>query len=123
MVVTSNSSSDAVLGEGYTLNCIVLGADGLNGTIHLRWSKSRTLEIESGTGKHLPLLLMNLELSDAGPYICNTTVTSPYVRVNIHDESIEELYVASKKSRNYIIFCDKLAANKCLFDLINLVFL
>lgn len=96
--MTSNSTSDAILGESYTLHCTVLGADGLNGTINLRWSKSRTLEIESGTGKHLPLLLMNLELSDAGQYICNTTITSPYIRDSITDESIEELYVASKKN-------------------------
>ena len=102
--MTSNSSSDAALGESYTLHCTVLGADSLNGTINLRWSKSRTLELESGNGKHLPLLLMNLELSDAGQYICNTTVISPYIRDSINNESIEDLYVASKKSSYQLHF-------------------
>ena len=114
--MTSNSSSDAVLGESYTLHCAVLGADRLNGTINLRWSKPLTLEIESGTGKHLPLLLMNLELSDAGQYICNTTVTSPYIIDSINNESIEKLHVASKKSRG---FCKKIAANKLAICLTN----
>ena len=99
-VVTSNSTNDAILGESYILNCTVLGADSLNGTIFIQWSKPGTLQTKVGTGKHLLLLLMNLDLSDAGQYTCNTTVTSPYVRNEIIAESIETLFVASKKS-NY----------------------
>ena len=96
--MTSNSTGDVVLGERYYLNCTVSGVDNLDGTIDIQWSNSSNHAVASGTGKHLPLVLMKLELSDAGQYTCNTTVTSPYIRNRITDESIEELYISSKKS-------------------------
>ena len=96
MVVTSNSSNVAILGESFILNCTVHGVDSLNGTINIQWNKRHTLKIISGTGKHLPLLLMNLDFSDAEEYTCNVTVTSSYITNKITVESIETLFIASK---------------------------
>ena len=103
VIVMTSSTSNVVLGERYFLNCTVSGADHLDGTIVIEWSNSSNHTVASGTGKHLQLLLMKLKLSDAGQYTCNTTVTSPYIQNEIIVESVETLFVASKKSTLAIV--------------------
>ena len=67
-------------GQSYTLTCTatVTGGETLSTTTTITWihpSGSMT----SGTGSSLDLSLNSLQLSDAGQYTCNVSVSSPFL--------------------------------------------
>ena len=78
--ITSSPTAPFTAGQSYTLTCTatVTGGEILSTTttitlIHPSGS------VTSGTGSSLNLSLNPLQVSDAGPYTCNVSVTSPFL--------------------------------------------
>ena len=84
-------------GQSYTLTCTatVTGGGALSLTTTITWihpSGSMT----SGTGSSLDLSLNPLQLSDAGRYTCNVSVSSPFFTRNQSDTDTFTINVQSK---------------------------
>ena len=65
-------------GQSYTLTCTatVTGGGALSTTTTITWIRPSG-SMTSGTGSSLDLSLNPLQLSDAGQYTCNVSVSSP----------------------------------------------
>ena len=68
------------VGESYSLNCTVTGADRLNPMIAYQWFKGTTVVVD---GRQSTLTFSSLSLSDAGQYKCRVTVSSTLLRQSI----------------------------------------
>ena len=66
-------------GQSYTLTCIanVTGGEILSTTTTITWIHPSG-SVTSGTGSSLVLSLNPLQVSDAGQYTCNVSVSSPF---------------------------------------------
>ena len=67
-------------GQSYTLTCTatVTGGGTLSTTTTITWTNPSG-SVTSGTGSSLDLSLNSLQLSDAGQYTCNVSVSSPFL--------------------------------------------
>ena len=67
------------VGQSYTLTCTanVAGA-GIMSTTTITWIHPNG-SVTSGTGSSLDLTLNPLQVSDAGQYTCNVSVSSPFL--------------------------------------------
>ena len=68
------------VGQSYTLTCTanVAGGDTLSTTTIITWTHPSG-SVTSGTGSSLDLSLNPLQVSDAGQYTCNGSVSSPFL--------------------------------------------
>ena len=85
-----------VLGQSYSLMCIVTGAGSLNPTINYQWFKTTPNRTQVGTNS--PTLTFDpLVLSDAGLYSCEATISSYQLSQDVTITSNEyEIRFASK---------------------------
>ena len=70
-------------GQGFSLSCVVSGAENLNPAISYNWIKdngTRILVDSHGSVLSFP----SLRLSDAGQYSCQAIVNSPYLRDDLN---------------------------------------
>ena len=67
-------------GQSYTFTCTatVTGGGALSTTTTITWIRPSG-SMTSGTGSSLDLSLNPLQLSDAGQYTCNVSVSSPFL--------------------------------------------
>ena len=92
------SGGTPTVGDSYSLNCTVTGADRLNATITYQWFKNNT--VVSGKTQST-LSFSSLSLSDAGQYRCDVTVSStllsqPVMNMsNTHDLTLQSKYNSS----------------------------
>ena len=81
VTVDITTSGPPTLGQtGYTLTCGVTGAENLSPIITYQWNKING-QVQVGTDRVLSF--SPLRLSDAGRYICQATVSSPYLNNDI----------------------------------------
>ena len=69
-------------GQGFSLSCVVSGAENLNPIITYNWIKDNGTQIVVDSHGSV-LSLPSLRLSDAGQYSCQVIVNSPYLRDNL----------------------------------------
>ena len=67
-------------GQSYTLTCTatVTGGGALSPTTTITWIRPSG-SMTSGTGSSLDLSFNSLQVSDAGQYTCNVSVSSPFL--------------------------------------------
>ena len=69
-------------GQGFSLSCVVSGAENLSPTITYNWIKDNGTRILVDSHRSV-LSFPSLRLSDAGQYSCQVIVDSPYLRDNL----------------------------------------
>jgi hypothetical protein len=70
-------------GHGFSLSCVVSGAENLNPTVTYNWIKNNGTRILVGSNRSI-LSFPSLRLSDAGQYSCQATIISPYLRDDLN---------------------------------------
>ena len=81
MVSTSITSPTGpfTVGQSYTLTCTAnVAGIGTMSTTTITWTHPNA-SVTSGTGSSLDLSLNPLQVSDAGQYTCNVSVSSPFL--------------------------------------------
>lgn len=79
------TSGPLTLGQnGYSLTCVVSGAETLNPLITYQWTKNNGTQTQIPVGSNPSVLSFSpLRLSDAGEYTCQATISSPYLNNDI----------------------------------------
>ena len=118
------SSGDQILGQsGFTLTCTVNGAENLNSTVIFRWTKNNGSHNIISENDSRSLTFSPLKLSDAGQYMCQATVSSPYLSNNITVTDFQHIGIQSirttcicnaKNDHNY--YCSYLLQSQFLFQ-------
>jgi hypothetical protein len=70
-------------GHGFSLSCVVSGAENLNPAINYVWIKNNGTQILFRSNRSI-MSFPFLRLSDAGQYSCQVTVNSPYLRDDLN---------------------------------------
>ena len=89
-------------GQSYTFTCTatVTGGGTLSTTTTITWIHPSG-SVTSGTGSSLDLSLNSLQVSDAGQYTCNVSVSSPFLtgaqsNTDTLDINVQSKLVSSK---------------------------
>jgi hypothetical protein len=101
LITTSTSGAPVTLGQSnYFLTCIANGTDKLDPTITYRWTKNSGTNVEEitvGDSETQSLTFYDpLRLSDAGQYICQVNVSSPFLNQNIIVEGTLDIRLESE---------------------------
>ena len=92
------SRENVLLGENYSLICVIMGADKLSPMISYEWIQNDNLQETIDN----VLSFSPFRLSHAGNYSCSVTITSNYVKdMIIMKSNIESLLVQSKFSVSF----------------------
>lgn len=84
-IEVSGSSTNPAVGQSYSLNCNVSGAESIPGlTTTYHWTKNNSVQSQVQVGNNSEMLFfILLRLSDAGAYSCTVIVTSSLLTLNI----------------------------------------
>ena len=91
-----------MLGQnGYSLICVVNGAENLNASIVYQWTKNNGTQTQIQVGADPAVLSFSpLKLSTAGQYTCNITVSSLHLDNDITMKGSEDVTIQSKFSQD-----------------------
>ena len=78
--------------SGYSLTCGVNGVENLKSSITYQWIENNGVLV----GTNEVLSFSSLRLSDAGRYICQATVSSPYLNNDITMTNTQDVRLQSK---------------------------
>ena len=95
--ITSSPTGPFTAGQSYILTCTanVTGEETLSTTTTIAWIHPSG-SVTSGTGSSLHLSLNPLQVSDAGQYTCNVSVSSPFLTVAQSSTNVSTINVQSK---------------------------
>ena len=93
-MVTANLNTPLMVEQtGYTLTCVVSGADNINPTITYQWTRNGETVQDSSSRT---LSLAPLTLSSAGEYTCNATVNSNLLNSDIQAFDTQRVDIQSE---------------------------
>ena len=95
--ITSSPTAPFTAGQSYTFTCTatVTGGETLSTTTTTTWIHPSG-SVTSGTGSSLDLSLNPLQVSDAGQYTCNVSVSSPFLTGALNSTDTFIINVQSK---------------------------
>ena len=82
--------------NGYSLTCGVNGAENLNPSVTYQWIKNSGTQTKIQVGSGVSLTFSPLRLSDMGEYVCEVTISSPYLTNVITVMNTQEVVVQSE---------------------------
>ena len=92
----SDSDSNQIIGESYSLTCGVAGAENLNSTISYQWTKNTgTTQTQVGINSNI-LSFSPLRLSDAANYTCRVVIDSSFLSSSISSMTTYDVEIESE---------------------------
>ena len=105
----TTSSAEVLKEYGYSLTCVVDGAENLNASISYQWTKNTRAQREILVGyRTSPILSFSpLRWSDTGIYTCKATINSDYIlnAVTVSSPPFEVSFQRSNYDDNTVIAC------------------
>ena len=123
--ITSSPTGPFNAGQSYTFTCTAAftGRETLSTTTTISWLHPSE-SVTSGTGSSLDLSLNPLQVSDAGQYTCNVSVSSPFLTgsqssTDTFTINVQSKWVSNKLDNYYCHYCNIMYDRK-KFNFMNL---
>ena len=107
MSVEISTSGTLVVGESYVLVCTVTIVRSLNATSNFEWRKSDGSLVSSNA----VLMFSPLFSSHGGHYICNVTVSTPYLENGFVTSAVK--YFTAEGKVTQLLICVSTIVTKC----------